>query len=183
MLIHSNFEGVLVLSMQLKQLNFEQQNHDLVVWGEVQICIWPSWSHCYSLSLAPGNSDWFWFYPSGTGSTITKFREKINLWLFDLSNTPHTWANAHLGAGIYLLTYFQLSMKWRVPDQEVYQRGLGKRLCKDCQARNLNREDATDRSRWRKLLKGWLMITIGVSGWKFVLVLAHLGSPGQRAIK
>jgi len=40
----------------------------LSVWGEVQICIWPSWCHCHSLSLAPGNPDWFWFYLSGTGS-------------------------------------------------------------------------------------------------------------------
>jgi len=40
----------------------------LSVWGEVQICIWPSWSHCHSLSLAPGYPDWFWFYLSGTGS-------------------------------------------------------------------------------------------------------------------
>jgi len=23
----------------------------LSVWGEVQICIWPSWCHCHSLSL------------------------------------------------------------------------------------------------------------------------------------
>jgi len=37
-------------------------------WGEVQIGIWPSWNHCYLLSLAPGNPDWFWFYLSGTGS-------------------------------------------------------------------------------------------------------------------
>jgi len=27
------------------------------VWGEVQICIWPSWCHCHSLSLAPVNPD------------------------------------------------------------------------------------------------------------------------------
>ena len=26
--------------------------------GEVQICIWPSWCHCQSLSLAPVNPDW-----------------------------------------------------------------------------------------------------------------------------
>ena len=38
------------------------------VWGKVQICTWPSWSHCHSLSLAPGNSDGFWFYPSGSSS-------------------------------------------------------------------------------------------------------------------
>jgi len=24
----------------------------LCVWGEVQICIWPCWCHCHSLSLA-----------------------------------------------------------------------------------------------------------------------------------
>jgi len=34
-----------------------------VVWGEVQICIWLSWCHCHSLSLAPVNPDWF--YPPG----------------------------------------------------------------------------------------------------------------------
>jgi len=31
--------------------------------------------------------------------------------------------------------------------------------------------------------KGWLMIRIGMSGWMFLLVLAHPGSPGQMAIK
>ena len=30
------------------------------VWGQVQICIWPSWCHCHSLSLAPVNRDWFY---------------------------------------------------------------------------------------------------------------------------
>jgi len=40
----------------------------LTVWSEVQICIWCSWSHCHSLSLAPGNPDWFWFCLSDTGS-------------------------------------------------------------------------------------------------------------------
>jgi len=36
-------------------------------------------------------------------------------------------------------------MKWRVPDQEVHQRGLG--------AGKMNRDDAMDHSRWRKLIK------------------------------
>ena len=31
----------------------------LSVWGELQICIWPSWCHCHSLSLAPVNPHWF----------------------------------------------------------------------------------------------------------------------------
>ena len=35
-------------------------------WGEVQTCIWPSWCHCHSLSLAPKNPDWLNLY--GTGS-------------------------------------------------------------------------------------------------------------------
>jgi len=30
----------------------------LSVWGEVQICVWPSRCHCHSLSLAPVNPDW-----------------------------------------------------------------------------------------------------------------------------
>jgi len=32
-------------------------------------------------------------------------------------------------------------------------------------------------------VKGWLMIRIGVSGWMFLLVPIHLGSPRQRAVK
>jgi len=36
------------------------------------------------------------------------------------------------------------------PDQELDQREV---VEKDCQARKLNKEDAVDRSRWRKLIK------------------------------
>jgi len=32
----------------------------LYVWVKVQICIWPSWCHCHSQSLAPINPDWFY---------------------------------------------------------------------------------------------------------------------------
>jgi len=43
------------------------------------------------------------------------------------------------------------SMKQRVPDQQENQTGqVGE---KDCQARKLNMEDATDHSRWWKLIK------------------------------
>ena len=31
----------------------------LCVWVKVQICIWPSWCHCHSLSLVPVNPDRF----------------------------------------------------------------------------------------------------------------------------
>jgi len=45
-------------------------------------------------------------------------------------------------------------MRWRAPDEEVDQRGHGEMLCKKiCQACNLNREDAVDRGRWKKLVK------------------------------
>ena len=44
-------------------------------------------------------------------------------------------------------------MRWRAPDQEVHQKGHGEVVQKDCQARNLNREDAMDHGRWNKLIK------------------------------
>jgi len=51
----------------------------LCVWVTVQICIWPSWCHCHSLSLAPVNQDSF--YLSGAGSpglSRTQSREPLN---------------------------------------------------------------------------------------------------------
>ena len=50
---------------------------------------------------------------------------------------------------------------------------------KDCQARNLNKEDAM---KMEEADKDWMMIRM-VGGWVFLLVLAHPGSPGQRAVK
>jgi len=38
----------------------------LYVWVKVQICMWPNWCCCHSLSLATVNPDWF--YLSGAGS-------------------------------------------------------------------------------------------------------------------
>jgi len=32
----------------------------LCIWSKVQICIWPSWCRCHSLSLAPVNPDSFY---------------------------------------------------------------------------------------------------------------------------
>jgi len=43
---------------------------------------------------------------------------------------------------------------WTAPDQEVpSKRTWTEVVQKDCQARNLNREDAVDRGRWKKLIK------------------------------
>ena len=35
----------------------------LSVWSKVQTCIWPSWCHCHSLSLAPVKSRLVFWYP------------------------------------------------------------------------------------------------------------------------
>jgi len=40
-----------------------------------------------------------------------------------------------------------------VPDQEVHQRTWTEVVQKEHQAHKLNREEAMDRSRWRKLVK------------------------------
>ena len=72
-------------------------------------------------------------------------------------------------------------MVWTcAPDQEVDQRGHAEVVQKNCQWRNLNREDAMDRGRWKKLIK-----TEWWWGW-WVSVSSGTGSPGrsgQRAVK
>jgi len=50
---------------------FEWWDVGMVIWDDVQTCIWPSRCQCHSLSLAPVNPDWFYlpgFYLSGTCS-------------------------------------------------------------------------------------------------------------------
>jgi len=53
---------------------------------------------------------------------------------------------------------------------------------KDCQARNLDREDAMDRGRWKKLIDKDCMIRMA-GGCVFLLVPANPGSPRQKAVK
>jgi len=40
----------------------------LSVWSEVQTCIWPSWCHCHSLSLASVKSSFTFLVPAHPGS-------------------------------------------------------------------------------------------------------------------
>ena len=47
-----------------------------LVWGNAQICMWPRWCHCHSLSLAPVTPDWF--YLSGTGSRVVTDKWPLN---------------------------------------------------------------------------------------------------------
>ena len=64
----------------------------LSVWSEVRTCIWPSWCHCHSLSLAPVKYRlvlpfWYrltWVVPdkgplSGCGCGLTKMKPKENV--------------------------------------------------------------------------------------------------------
>jgi len=44
-------------------------------------------------------------------------------------------------------------MKLRVEGLEEDQRGPGEVVREDCQARKLNKEDAMDRCKWRKVIK------------------------------
>ena len=72
------------------------------------------------------------------------------------------------------------SMKWRAPGQEVDQTKLGERLWK----KTVEHVDWIRRMPWfvvdGESTLGWLMTTMSVSGWMFLLVLpAHPGCPGQ----
>ena len=53
---------------------------------------------------------------------------------------------------------------------------------RDCQVCGLSKDDAMVRGRWRKMIR---MVDEhrGVSGWMFLLVPAHPGTAGQRAVK
>ena len=44
-------------------------------------------------------------------------------------------------------------MKLRVQDQEEDQKTWKEVVCEDCHARKLNKEDAMDRCKWRKVIK------------------------------
>jgi len=65
----------------------------LSVWDKVQICIWPSWCHCHSPSLAPVNPDWF--YLSGTGSPSCPRQRAIKRVLLLLFSHTFTTTKGH----------------------------------------------------------------------------------------
>jgi len=70
----------------------------LCVWVKVQICIWPRWCHCHSLSLAPVNPVWFYLlvftflvlaHPGCPGQNprglyCSQNRKKLNSFLLDV---------------------------------------------------------------------------------------------------
>jgi len=112
------------------------------VWSEVQMtCIWSSWCHCHDII-----SCFIKFHVSD----IAILQHNRLRWYGHVLRKDKTtligWRNVWI-------------TRWRAPDQEVDKRGHGEVVQKDCQARNLNRQDAMDHGRWKKLIK------IGWSGW------------------
>jgi len=82
------------------------------VWSEVQTCIWPSWCHCHSLSLAPVKSRLvlpFWYQLTGivpdkgplNGCVCvcvvsTSTPELLNVWYVMLSHLSKFAENTHV---------------------------------------------------------------------------------------
>ena len=57
----------------------------LECWSEVQTCIWPSWCHCHSLSLASVKSRlvlpfWYWFTQVVPGKRAIKWVTRMTFW-------------------------------------------------------------------------------------------------------
>ena len=62
----------------------------LSVWSEVQTCIWPSWCHCHSLSLAPVKSTLvlpFWYRLT----RVVPEKEPLNVCVCSNKNKSHFW--------------------------------------------------------------------------------------------
>jgi len=72
----------------------------LPVWGEMQICTWSSWCHCYSLSLASAKSTLvlpFWYWLTWAVPDKGPLNGCCNCWgcfrlifAFDMMNVLHT---------------------------------------------------------------------------------------------
>ena len=130
----------------------------VVVWSKVQTCIWPSWCHCHSLSLVSVKSRLvlpFWY-------RLTRVvPEKGHKWVY----VSH-----------------KNSTKYRLPDPESDQRGPGERLWKRLSSM-LTKQGGCDGSYMEEIDEGCVMIRMNVSGWMFLLVPAHPGTPRQMAVK
>ena len=68
------------------------------------------------------------------------------------------------------------NMRWKAPNEEVDQRGHGKKLSR------MIAKHIIWMGRMVWIIVDWMMIRM-VGGWMFLLLPAHPGSPGQRAVK
>jgi len=79
----------------------------LCVWVKAQICIWPSWCHCHSLSLAVVNPDWIYLpdfsslVPAHSGSPGQSPRGHRK---FEMRSLSHSWDNSDWSFGWGLWT-------------------------------------------------------------------------------
>ena len=64
--VYINIQALKLFTIFLIDVTDKSLAHHLII-VNMDVCF-VCLSHCLSLSLAPGNPDWFWFYLSGTGS-------------------------------------------------------------------------------------------------------------------
>jgi len=134
------------------------------------------YSSCVQSSMLHGSETW----PARKENEVTLQRAEVRMvrWMCNVKvkdRVPNKELRERLGTDDIIFTLQQnrlrwyghvlrkedidwakkcMEYEWRAPDQEVDQKGRGERLHKkDCQACNLNREDAMDRSRWKKMTK------------------------------
>ena len=65
----------------------------LSVWSEEQTCIWPSWCHCHSLSLASVKSRLvlpFWYIPAHLGSPGKRAIKRVWWWCIEQEGWRHS---------------------------------------------------------------------------------------------
>jgi len=138
-------------------------------------------THCLLLQKNP---NWFWYWPSvlwhcwlGVRKSIRPVKNWVlGYWRGYLSGVFCKWfAYGPANATATIISCFSKihnALPFWCRLTQVDQRGLVNRLC-----------NKTDHSRLRKVIKdGWWSGEMWV-GECFFLVLAHLGSYGQRAIK
>ena len=166
----------------------------------MQTCIWPSWCHCHSLSLSPVKSRlaFTFLLPAHLGSPRKRAIKRVCVIKLK-DRFPGKELSERLGIDVVALVLQQNRLRWyghvlrkedddwvkKCMEYEVegpWPRGRPKRTWRevvkeDCQARILTKEDATDRSKWRKLMKD-----VWWSGWVFLLVPSYPGSLRPKAV-
>jgi len=162
----------------------------LSVWGEVQICTWPSWCHCHPLSLASVKSRLV--LPPNQQITTRYFQ---SVYISNENPLSFGWLSALVCQEIHIMDCL-----WQVLLMEFYDNQQQQQQCFDTVACVAERHPACKNSVlrcWHIYLSGarcrfayaragatathWLLLQIQI-GFTF-LVPDNLGSPGQMGIK
>ena len=94
----------------------------LSVWSEVQTCIWPSWCHCHSLSLAPVKSRLvlsFWYRLTWVVSDKRAIKRvcvcvracvRVYLWLYLMTICSFVWMQMPLSGNISVTVNYRTNV-------------------------------------------------------------------------